>query len=157
MKQSEVLKDAQQKPLGLGEELVLVNDRCDRNFAVWIALIHPHYSAFASHAYAFRQSDFWGESKSKFDVGANRNVRIDVEANTPRANISSLGFARMRFVFRVVDRDRQPQGKATGRPLFWRAAACGFIRQSIVRMAFWQPPCQACFQSLGEALVVVLI
>src|SRR3954471_14726317 len=80
------------------DEIVLVNGRGDAHLGLGIILVNAHHFTSATHANALCERDLRRQSKSEFDGRALSDLGVQVEENTPRAYVFSLGGGLSRAV-----------------------------------------------------------
>src|SRR5271157_6282469 len=76
--------------LRIGQKFVLINDRCHRHLAGWIAAFDPYHPALAAHPDALRQRDFGRQGQREINRGACLDGGIDIETDSACADVASL-------------------------------------------------------------------
>jgi hypothetical protein len=102
--------------LGVGQEIVLINDGRHRHLAPGTATFNSYHMALAAHADAFRQRDLGGQSQREINRGAGLDGGIDIEADSARADIASLRRMLLR-IFAVADAYGQAKREPPRGPL----------------------------------------
>ncbi len=101
-----------------GKEFVLFNHGGDCHLAIRAALLNPHDASFALYANALGKRDFGRERKRKANRRSLRDRRIQIQADSARANVADLrGFGEL-CVFLTRDGDWDPEREAACSPFF---------------------------------------
>src|ERR1700675_3198623 len=119
MKQRQTKNRPKRKParsLHVGQEVVLINDGCHGHVLGGTAAFDADYAALAAHPDAFRQRDLGRQGEREVDRGAGLDGGIDIEADSTRADVSSLRRVLL-LTFAVTDAYGQAKREPPRGPL----------------------------------------
>src|SRR3954469_24791814 len=101
------------------KELVFLNQGRHCNLAIRPSFAHANHFAFAVNSYAFGQGDFRRQGKGELNSRTGLDRRIQVEADSPGADIARLRrFLISRLLCKTYG-NRKTQGEPARRPPFW--------------------------------------